>query len=168
MREALPRLLCSLLDTFHMKGEVEVQTQGFNSIKSPLSKCQRKNSTVWLFLPFAVCRGSWLTVLTRLVRRSSLHGLTKLRTSKVLEKLGLLRAGRGAQCIHLKLASTIQRTRGRFLSWFGESINTTVVYQLYISPTDTSLYLPALNFVQSAEHLSQRVCCDRLTGMSLR
>lgn len=82
--------------------------------------------------------------------------------------MGMLRAGRGAQCMHLKLASAVQRTRGRFLSWFGESINTTVAYQLCISPTDTSLYLPALNFVQSAEHLPQWVCCDRLTGMSFR
>lgn len=106
--------------------------------------------------------------LTRLVRHSSFHGLTKPRTNKVLEKLGVLRTGRGAHCIHLKLASVVQRTRGRFLSWFDESINTTVAYQLCISPTDTSLYLPALKFVQSAEHLRQRVCCDRLTGMSFR
>lgn len=57
----LPGLLGSLLNTFHMKGEVEVQTQGFKSIKSPLSKCQRKNSTVWLFLPLQSAEAAgWL------------------------------------------------------------------------------------------------------------
>lgn len=86
--------------------------------RTPLSGC------FYLCRPQRHLADFQVMALTRLVRHSSFHGLTKPRTNKVLEKLGMLRAGRGAQCIHLKLASAVQRTRGRFLSWFGESINT--------------------------------------------
>lgn len=80
--------LCSLLDNLHMKVKVDIQSQGFQSIKSSVSKCQRKNSTLWMFLPLQSAKADGhlpKMVLTRLVSKGSFQTLTKPKTSRILK-----------------------------------------------------------------------------------
>lgn len=94
---------------------------------------------------FAICKGRWPPSKNgpyQACKQGQFSDTHKAKDKQDPEKWKVLRSGRGAQCTHLKLVAAVQRTRGQFLSWFCESINTGVAYSLSISLTNTSSYQP--------------------------